>query len=58
MADRLEIQCLSRTRLSPESETIDTGRELMAALPLMGRVSAGYPCEAVEDPDWVQAPSA
>jgi repressor LexA len=28
----------------------------MAALPLLGRVSAGQPLEAIEDPEWVAVP--
>ncbi|WP_200244078.1 LexA family protein [Lamprobacter modestohalophilus] len=28
----------------------------MATLPLLGRISAGQPLEAIEDPDWVEVP--
>jgi repressor LexA len=28
----------------------------MIGLPLMGRVAAGHPVEAIEDPEWVQVP--
>lgn len=44
------------TRLDTAPERIDPQTEPMAALPLMGRVSAGQPLEAIEDPEWVQVP--
>ncbi len=45
------------TCLEAEPQPIDPHTEPMAALPLMGRVSAGQPLEAIEDPDWVQVPA-
>ena len=53
---RLLIQHRRATRLDAEPELIDPRTEPMAALPLLGRVSAGQPLEAIEDPDWVQVP--
>lgn len=53
---RLLIQHRRATRLDAEPVVIDPRTEPMAALPLMGRVSAGQPLEAIEDPDWVQVP--
>ena len=52
----LLIQHRRATRLDAEPELIDPRIEPMTALPLMGRVSAGQPLEAIEDPDWVQVP--
>ncbi|NBC46910.1 MAG: peptidase [Gammaproteobacteria bacterium] len=52
----LLIQHRRATRLGPDPEWIDRRTEPMTALPLMGRVSAGQPLEAIEDPDWVQVP--
>jgi repressor LexA len=52
----LFIQRLSRTRITHTSEWINPSTETMTALPLMGRVSAGRPLEAIEDPDWVEVP--
>jgi repressor LexA len=45
------------TCLEAEPLPIDPHTEPLAALPLMGRVSAGQPLEAIEDPDWVQVPA-
>jgi repressor LexA len=53
---RLLLQHRRPTRLVDPPEWIDPCTEPMAALPLMGRVSAGQPLEAIEDPDWVQVP--
>ncbi|MBK5939626.1 transcriptional repressor LexA [Halochromatium roseum] len=50
------IQYRRATRLDAAPELIDPHSEPMTALPLMGRVSAGQPLEAIEDPDWVQVP--
>ncbi|MBK1703738.1 LexA family protein [Halochromatium glycolicum] len=52
----LLIQHRRATRLDSAPELIDPCTEPMAALPLLGRVSAGQPLEAIEDPDWVQVP--
>ena len=52
----LLIQHRRATRLDAAPELIDPRTEPMTALPLMGRVSAGQPLEAIEDPDWVQVP--
>lgn len=52
----LLIQHRRATRLDTEPEIIDARNEPMTALPLMGRVSAGQPLEAIEDPDWVEVP--
>ncbi len=52
----LLIQHRRATRLEAAPELIDPHAEPMTALPLMGRVSAGQPLEAIEDPDWVQIP--
>lgn len=52
----LLLQHRRATRLDAAPELIDPRTEPMAALPLMGRVSAGQPLEAIEDPDWVQVP--
>ena len=54
---RLLIQHRRATRLEAEPELIDPHTELMSALPLMGRVSAGQPLAAIEDPDWVEVPA-
>ncbi len=51
---RLLIQHRRATRLEAAPELIDPRIEPMTALPLMGRVSAGQPLEAIADPDWVQ----
>jgi repressor LexA len=53
---QLLIQHRRRTQLDPAAETVDPCRESMTGLPLLGRVSAGHPVEAIEDPEWVQAP--
>jgi hypothetical protein len=53
---QLLIQHRRRTQLDPAAETVDPCREPMTGLPLLGRVSAGHPVEAIEDPEWVQAP--
>lgn len=53
---RLLIQHRRATRLEAAPELIDPRTEPMTALPLMGRVSAGQPLEAIADPDWVQVP--
>jgi repressor LexA len=45
------IQHRRATRLGGESETIDPRAEALAELPLLGRVSAGEPLEAIEDPE-------
>jgi repressor LexA len=52
----LLIQHRRATRLDAEPERIDPRTEPMAALPLLGRVSAGQPLEAIEDPEWVEVP--
>ncbi|MBK1618447.1 LexA family transcriptional regulator [Lamprobacter modestohalophilus] len=52
----LFIQRLSQTRITHTSEWIDPGTASMTALPLMGRVSAGRPLEAIEDPNWIEVP--
>lgn len=52
----LLIQYRRRTQLDAAAEIIDPASELMTGLPLMGRVSAGHPVEAIEDPEWVQVP--
>jgi repressor LexA len=52
----LLIQHRRRTRLDPAPEAVDPRAEPMTELPLLGRVSAGYPLEAVEDPEPVQVP--
>jgi repressor LexA len=54
---RLLILHRRETRLGSTPEVIDPGTETMAPLPLMGRVSAGQPLEAIEDPDWVEVPA-
>jgi len=54
---RLLIQHSRATRLDAEPEVIDPHTEPMAALPLMGRVSAGQPLEAIADPDTVEVPA-
>ncbi|NBC46477.1 MAG: peptidase [Gammaproteobacteria bacterium] len=57
MADNsLLIQHRRATRLDAAPELVDPRTEPMAALPLMGRVSAGQPLEAIEDPEWVSVP--
>ncbi|MEA3641901.1 MAG: LexA family transcriptional regulator [Lamprobacter sp.] len=53
---RLLIQHRHATQLVEAPELIDTRTEPMTTLPLMGRVSAGQPLEAIEDPDWVEVP--
>jgi repressor LexA len=53
---KLLIQHRRATRLDATPALIDPRSEPMTALPLMGRVSAGQPLEAIEDPDWVQVP--
>jgi len=53
---RLLIHHRRRTRLDPAPETIDPRAEAMTELPLLGRVSAGHPLEAIEDPEPVQVP--
>lgn len=50
------IQHRRATRLDAAPELIDPRAEPMAALPLMGQVSAGQPLEAIEDPDWIEVP--
>ncbi|WP_242475646.1 hypothetical protein [Thiohalocapsa halophila] len=50
---RLLIQHRRRTQLDSAAETLDPTSEPMTGLPLMGRVSAGHPVEAIEDPDWI-----
>lgn len=50
------IQQRRRTGLDPATELIDPRSEPMTGLPLLGRVSAGHPLEAIQDPDWIQAP--
>jgi repressor LexA len=52
----LLIQHRRRTRLDPAPETVDPRAEPMMELPLLGRVSAGHPLEAIEDPEPVQVP--
>lgn len=52
----LLLQHRRATRLVEPPEWIDPRTEPMTALPLMGRVSAGQPLEAIEDPDWVPVP--
>ncbi len=52
----LLIQHRRRTRLGPAFETVDPCVEPMVELPLLGRVSAGHPLEAIEDPEPVQVP--
>ncbi|MEA3638562.1 MAG: LexA family transcriptional regulator [Lamprobacter sp.] len=52
----LLIQHLSPSRLDQAIEVIDPHAEPICALPLLGRVSAGLPLEAIEDPDWVEVP--
>jgi repressor LexA len=52
----LLIQHRRATRLEAEAELIDPRTEPMTALPLLGRVSAGQPLEAIEDPEWVEVP--
>ena len=53
---RLVIQHRRRTQLDSDAETIDLPSEPMTGLPLLGRVSAGHPVEAIEDPEWVHVP--
>jgi repressor LexA len=53
---QLLIQHRRRTRLAPAAETIDPHTEPMTGLRLLGRVSAGQPLEAIEDPEWGRAP--
>ncbi|NBC14486.1 MAG: peptidase [Gammaproteobacteria bacterium] len=50
------IQHRWRTGLDPATELIDPRSEPMTGLPQLGRVSAGHPLEAIEDPDWIQSP--
>jgi SOS-response transcriptional repressor LexA len=45
----LLIQHRGPTRLDPAPETVDPRVEPMTELPLLGRVSAGHPLEAIED---------
>lgn len=52
----LLIQPRWRTRLDPTPERVDPGTEPMVELPLLGRISAGHPLEAIEDPEPVQVP--
>ena len=52
----LLIQHRRATRLAASPETIDPRAEPMTELPLLGRVSAGHPLEAIEDPEPVQVP--
>ena len=52
----LLIQHRGPTRLDPAPETLDPRVEPMTELPLLGRVSAGHPLEAIEDPEPVQVP--
>jgi len=52
----LLIQHRGPTRLDPAPETVDPRLEPMTELPLLGRVSAGHPLEAIEDPEPVQVP--
>ncbi|NEX16124.1 MAG: hypothetical protein C1943_05685 [Halochromatium sp.] len=54
-SDRL-IQHRRATQLDAAPELIDPRTALMATLPLLGRISAGQPLEAIEDPDWVEVP--
>ena len=54
---RLLIQYRRRTQLDSAAETLDPASEPMTGLPLLGRVSAGHPVEAIEDPEWVQVPA-
>lgn len=54
---RLLIQHRRRTLLAAAAEAVDPASESMTGLPLMGRVSAGHPIEAIEDPEWVQVPA-
>ncbi|NBC15236.1 MAG: peptidase [Gammaproteobacteria bacterium] len=54
---RLLIQHRRRTQLDSAAETLDPTSEPMTGLPLLGRVSAGHPVEAIEDPEWVQVPA-
>jgi repressor LexA len=54
--DSLLIQHRRATRLDANPQLIDPRTEPMAALPLLGRVSAGQPLEAIEDPEWVAVP--
>jgi repressor LexA len=51
---RFLTQHRRRTQLDSAAEAIDPASEPMAGLPLMGRVVAGHPIEAIEDPEWVQ----
>jgi repressor LexA len=53
----LLIQHRRRTQFDSAAETIDPASEPMTGLPLMGRVSAGRPVEAIEVPEWVQVPA-
>jgi len=55
-APRLLILHRRATCLEAAPEPLDPHTEPMAALPLMGRVSAGQPLEAIEDPDTVEVP--
>jgi repressor LexA len=54
---RFLIQHRRRTQLDSAAEAIDPASESMTGLLLMGRVSAGHPIEAIEDPDWVRVPA-
>jgi len=55
-APRLLLKHRRATQLDAVAELIDPRSEPMAALPLLGRVSAGQPLEAIEDPDWINVP--
>jgi repressor LexA len=54
---RFLIQHRRRTQLDSAAEIKDPASEPMTGLPLMGRISAGHPVEAIEDPEWVQVPA-